>query len=67
VLADEQSGAEQVAVLRQMTPAQRWNAAYRLYWTMRRHKAAFLRSRHPDWSDQQVEAAVRENFSDART
>ena len=50
-----------------MTPEQRWRAAQRLYWTIRRHKAAFLQSLHPDWSEQRVAAEVREIFSHART
>jgi len=50
-----------------MTPEQRWRAAQPLYWTMRRHKTAFLRSEHPDWSEQQVEETVRRIFLHART
>jgi hypothetical protein len=67
VLPDEQSSPEQIAVFRQMTPAQRWQAANRLYWTARRHKTAFLQSQHPDWSAERVAAEVREIFSHART
>ena len=66
-LAQEESSPEQIAVLRRMTPGQRWNVAYRLYWTMRRHKAAFLQSQHPDWTEQQVTSEVRRIFSQART
>ena len=66
-LAQEESSPEQIAILRRMTPGQRWDAAHRLYWTMRRHKAAFLQSQHPDWSEQQVAAEVRRIFSHART
>jgi hypothetical protein len=65
--ADEPSSPEQAAVLRRMTPAQRWRAAHRLYWTMRRHKTAFLQSLHPDWPAEKVTAEVREIFSHART
>ena len=67
MLVDEQASPEQIEVLRRMTPEQRWQAAHRLYWTARRHKAAFLRSQHPDWPDQQVEGEVRRTFSSART
>lgn len=67
MLPDERTSPEQIAVLRRMTPDQRWQAAYRLYWTMRRHKAAFLRHRHPDWPEPQIAAAVRQIFSHART
>jgi hypothetical protein len=67
VLTNEQPGAEQVAVLRRMTPEQRWRAAHHLYWTCRRHKAAFLRSQHPDWAAERVENEVRRIFQNART
>ena len=67
MLPDEQTSPEQIAVFRRMTPEQRWRAAHRLYWTMRRHKAAFLHSQHPDWPESRVEAEVRDIFSHART
>jgi hypothetical protein len=67
VLADEQTSPEQFAIFRRMTPEQRWRAAHRLYWTCRRHKAAFLQSQHPDWTQQQVEDEVRRIFQNART
>lgn len=57
----------QLEVFRRMTPGQRWRAAHRLYWTLRRHKAAFLRRQHPEWSEAQVEAAVRRSFLHARS
>jgi hypothetical protein len=66
-LAQEESSPEQIVLLRRMTPGQRWDAAHRLYWTMRRHKAAFLQSQHPDWTEQQVTNEVRRIFSHART
>jgi len=50
-----------------MTPEQRWQAARRLYWTCRRHKAAYIHSLHPDWPDEQVEAEVGRIFLNART
>jgi hypothetical protein len=67
MLSDEQPSPEQIEIFRRMSPEQRWNAAYRLYWTMRRHKAAFLRSRHPDWTDEKIEDEVRSIFLHART
>ena len=67
MLADEKLSPEQIAVFRRMTPEQRWRAAHRLYWTMRRHKAAFLRSQHSDWPEQKIEDEVRRIFSHART
>ena len=67
MLVDEQASPKQIEALRRMTPEQRWQAAHRLYWTARRHKAAFLRSQHPDWSDQRVAGEVRQTFARART
>ena len=63
----EQASPERDAILRRMTPAQRWEAARNLYWTMRRHKAAFLKSLHPEWSDEQVNDEVRRIFANARS
>ena len=65
VMADEQAGPDQTHALRQMSPAERWRVAHRLYWTMRRHKTAFLRAQHPDWSEQRVSEQVRRNFQHA--
>jgi hypothetical protein len=62
MLPDEEPSAEQIAILRRMTPEQRWDTARRLYWTCRHHKAAYLRSLHPDWAEQQVEAEVGRIF-----
>lgn len=66
-MLDEQPSSEQIALFRRMTPELRWRAAHRLYWTMRRHKAAFLRSLHPDWPELRIQKEVREIFSNART
>jgi hypothetical protein len=67
MVTDEQPSPEQIEIFKRMTPEQRWHAAHRLYWTMRRHKAAFLRSQHPDWTDDKVEGEVRSIFLHART
>ncbi len=50
-----------------MTPAQRLDAAVMLYHTARKLKAAGLRAQHPDWTEDQVQAAVREAFLYARS
>lgn len=67
MLADEQTSPEQFAIFRRMTLEQRWRTAHQLYWTCRRHKAAFLRSQHPDWLEPQIEDKVRRIFQNART
>ena len=60
--ADEQPDPVQLAVLRRMTPAQRWEVASDLYWSARRWKTAFVRTEHPEWTDAEVEDYVRRAF-----
>jgi hypothetical protein len=57
----------QTQALKRMTPEQKLQAAMWLYWSARELKAAWIRSRHPDWTPEQVEQAVREIFANART
>lgn len=56
----------QLDVLRAMTPAQRLQAASRLYWTARHIKEAAIRARHPEWTDEQVKRELKEAFMYAR-
>lgn len=56
----------QTDVFRAMTPEQRLATAARLYWSAREIKAAALRTRHPEWTEEQVQRAVREAFLYAR-
>ena len=56
----------QTEIFRRMTPSQRWAAARALYWSAWRLKAAWLRSLHPDWTDAEVQRAVREAFLHVR-
>jgi len=58
----DEASLKQVAIMRRLTPEQRWDVAQQLYWTARRHKAAFLHSLHPDWSWQQVQTETRRLF-----
>ena len=52
--------------LREMTPEQKLRTAMDLYWSARSFKAAWLRKLNPDWSDGQIEEAVKEAFANAR-
>lgn len=52
-------------ILRQMTPQQKLEVAMNLYYSARELKSAWIRQLHQDWSDQQVEEAVREIFVNA--
>ncbi|HMO64691.1 MAG TPA: hypothetical protein PKE47_05635 [Verrucomicrobiota bacterium] len=67
MLPDEQSGPDQLAVLRRLSPAERWRAARQWYWTLRRHKTAFLAQQHPEWPPERVAAEVRRQFLHARS
>jgi len=50
-----------------MTPRQKLDQAMSMYWQARSLKASYLRQLHPDWSDAQIEARVREIFLLATT
>lgn len=39
----------------------------RLYWPAPRLKAAWLRRQHPDWTEEEVQQAVKEAFMNAPT
>jgi hypothetical protein len=57
----------QLQTLRRMTAEQKLQVAMQLYWSARELKAAWIRDQHPDWTNEQVEEAVREIFTNART
>jgi len=58
---------ECIETLRRMSGEQKLKTAFQLYWGARRLKAARLRQEHPDWSEEQVQARVREIFMYARS
>jgi hypothetical protein len=64
---DDSPSPEQLARYRAMTPVERLRQAERLYWTTRRLRAARVRATHPDWTEAQVEAQVRQVFARAGT
>ncbi len=57
---------EYIRILRAMTPEQKLRAASNLYWGARDLKAAWLRAQHPEWTEGQVQKAVRDAFLYAR-
>ena len=63
----DSASPEQLEALRRLTPQQRYKAGRRLYWTLRKHKRAFLQSIHPDWSKAQLDEQLRQIFLNART
>ncbi len=64
---DEQASREQIDILRAMPGEQRLRLAERLYWSARKLKRAGLRTQHPDWPDERLDAEVRRIFLHART
>ena len=58
---------EQVEIYRRMTPGRRLGLAEHLYWTGREMKATWLRSIHPEWTEDQVAKEVTRIFSHARS
>ena len=67
VSSDDNPSPEQIEIYRRMTPGRRLELAENLYWSARRLKHAWLRSLHPDWSEEAVEAEVTRLFSHARS
>lgn len=67
MLPDEQASLQQLAILRGMTGQRRLRLAERLYWSARKMKTAGLRSQHPDWSEERINAEVRRIFLHARS
>ena len=66
MLADEQTGPEQFAILRAMTGEKRLRMAEQMFWMARDLKTAGVRSQHPDWPEQKVVAEVNRIFLHAR-
>ncbi len=58
---------EYLAALRRMTGEQKVRAAFGLYWTARKIKAARIREQHPGWTEEQVQQRVKEIFTHAVT
>jgi hypothetical protein len=59
---DAELTPEYVETLRRMTGPQKLEAAFALWHAARRLKAAAIRERHPDWTDERVEQELREIF-----
>ncbi len=53
----------QIEILRRMAPYQRLRQAFALYDFARRRVVAHIHSRHPELSEEEVKALVRERFS----
>lgn len=64
---DDAPDPKQIEIYRHMTPGRRLELAEQLYWTGREMKAAWLRSIHPEWTEDQVAKEVTRIFSHARS
>ena len=53
---------KELEILRAMTPQQKLKVSFGLYRTAWRLKESYMRKIHPDWSEQQIQAAMREAF-----
>ena len=58
---------EQKRIFQSMTPEQKFKVALELYYSARELKAAGLRSKEPDWTEEMIQDKVREIFLYART
>ena len=54
-------------ILRSMTWEQKFRALNDLYWTARELKATGFRIQHPEWSEEEVQEAVRKVMLYGRT
>ena len=52
----------QCQIYARQTPEEKLRTAHRLYLTARSLKEAALKQAHPEWSESQIQKAVREAF-----
>jgi len=64
---DEPLHPAQIAAYRKMSPAKKIEQALAMYWAARKLKADALRQWHPEWTEAEIEARVREVFLLAST
>jgi hypothetical protein len=64
---DERPTPEQIEILRAMSGEKRLRLAELLYWSARKIKAAGVRSQHPDWPEERINAEVTRIFRHARS
>ena len=58
---------EQIKAYRRMSPTQKLLIAAQLWSLARELKRSGLRAQHPGWTEEQIEARVREIFANARS
>lgn len=53
-------------IFKKMSPQQKLEASMNLYHSARELKAAWLRKLHSDWSEEEIQQAVREAFANTK-
>lgn len=53
-------------IIRSLSPAQKFKTAAEMWELAHEIKASALRTQHPDWTEEEVQRAVREAFLYAR-
>ena len=61
--ADQELVDAQILILRNMSPARKWEVAMELYLSARSLKAAGLRQMHPEWSEEMIRKEVVRAFA----
>ena len=62
IKTDDLPDRRQIEIYRGMSPQDKLRAFQRLYWQAWAVKKAGLKMNHPDWSEEQLEAKVRQIF-----
>jgi hypothetical protein len=62
MLVNEQLTPERIAILRRMTPEEKFKAAERIYWEARQLKEDELRNLNPNWSEQGIHDETKRIF-----
>ena len=57
----------QYEYLKKMSPQQKLEASMNLYHSAKALKLAWLRQQHSEWSEQEIQQALRESFVNARS
>lgn len=61
----DEPSPEQIEIYKKMSMEEKWRVACNLIDSARRLKGDYLRSIHPEWSEEEVKKAVRDWFMHA--
>ncbi|MCF8145635.1 MAG: hypothetical protein K9N21_17115 [Deltaproteobacteria bacterium] len=57
----------QLRIFREMSPERKLEIAQMLYYSARELKAAAIRAKHPEWSEEEIQSRLSEAFLYGRT